>query len=514
MNKTISIHLQGVPFIIEEQAYEILRNYLERLIFLLKNQNGVEEIIQDVELRMAELFSSKISSSKQVIEAVDVEEILALLGNPEVFADYENMDESFKRVENENDEKENLYVKKRLFRDEENGILGGVCAGFASYFGVDIVIIRAIYVLLFIFGGFGFPLYIILWIITPRAKTSYEKLQMKGKPVTLEHIKSEIEDTAESIQKKSKAWGKKMREETTVLKGIKAIIRVISISIGIFMILSGIGIFIMSMVFIFGDPELIPAQINGEFMSLGKFGELVAENQTDMSYFFYGILFTSLSAVGLLWIGGIRLIVAYGSKWFKYVSGTFTVVMIVGIVLLSLMGAKTGRAFAVHGELEKELFSLNANELNLVFETSTHVDAKGYRTVSQGDMGVLKVVKNKIYFHGVHVQYHVSSDSLYHVKEILSSQGHDHHAALKKARNIEFKTWIASNQLHVSTYYKFPLKDKIRDQSVKLIIDVPAGKYVKFRDKVVYPYYDEAKGESDEERMHGYVHGNGEYETW
>lgn len=514
MNKTISIHLQGVPFIIEEHAFELLRNYLERLKFLLKNQKGSEEIIQDVELRMAELFSKKISGGRQVIEAVDVEEILALLGNPEVFADDDNMDTSFKESTNAKEENENIHVEKRLFRDEENGILGGVCAGFASYLGMDIVIIRAIMVLLFIFGGFGFPLYIILWIITPRAKTSYEKLQMKGKPVTLEHIKSEIEDAADNIQKKSKAWGKKLREENTALNGIKAIIRVISVAIGIFMILSGIGIFIMSMVFIFGDPELIPAQINGEFMSLGKFGELVAENQTDMSYFFYGILITSLSAVGLFWLGGIRLIVSYGSKWFKYASGTFTVLMIVGIVLLSLMGAKTGRAFAIHGELEKELYAVNANELNLVFETSTHVDAKGYKTVSHGDMGVLKVVKNKIFFHGVHVQYRLSSDSLYHVKELLSSQGHDHHAALEKARNIEFKTWLTSNQLHVSTYYKFPLKDKLRDQNVKLIIDVPQGKYVKFRDKVVYPYYDQEKGESDEERMHGYVHGNGEYETW
>lgn len=511
MNKTISIHLQGVPFIIEEQAFELLRNYLERLKQLLKNQKGSEEIIQDVELRMAELFSKKITGGRQVIEEEDVKEILDLLGNPEVFADDENIELETRET---NSQEENVRIEKRLFRDEENGILGGVCAGLSSYLGIDIVFIRAILAILVFFGGFGVPLYIVMWIITPRAKTSYEKLQMKGKPVTLEHIKSEIEDAADNIQRKSKAWGKKVREDNTALNGLKTIIRIASVAIGIFMIMSGVAVFIMSMVFIFGDPEFIPAQINGEFMYLGKFGDLVAESQYDLDLFFWGITLTSISFVGLLWLGGIRLIVAYSSRWFKYISGVFTVAMIVGIVFLSMMGAKTGRSMAVHGELEKDLYSLNAKELNLAFETNSSIDKEGFKTISHGDMGVLKVVKDKIYFHGVQVEYRPSADSLFHVKEMLASQGFDHHAALTKARNIEFKTWLAANTLHVSTYYKFPLKDKLRDQSVKLIIDVPANKYVKFRDKVVYPYYDQEKGKSDEDRMHGYIHGNGEYETW
>ena len=134
MYKTISIHLQGTPFQIEEGAYEILRNYLDRLKKILHNQKGSEEIIQDVELRMVELFTKLLLPSKKLIEQTMVEEVLAILGNPEIFGEDEPT------IEKETYSTSEARVDKRLFRDEENAILGGVLAGFANYMNWDVTV--------------------------------------------------------------------------------------------------------------------------------------------------------------------------------------------------------------------------------------------------------------------------------------------------------------------------------------------------------------------------------------
>lgn len=508
MYKTISIHLQGTPFQIEEGAYEILRNYLDRLKRVLHNQKGSEEIVQDVELRMAELFTKQLQPSKKVIEQAMVEEVLAILGNPEIFGDDEAT------TEKESYSSPEATIEKRLFRDEENAILGGVCAGFANYMNWDVTFIRAIYVLLIIFGGFGFPLYIVLWIITPKAKTSFEKLQMKGKPVNLESMKSEIENAADRIQKKSKAWSSKLQEEQGIQTGIKKIIRVFSVFFGLGALLLGTTFFITAIVFLFGDPDFIPAQINGEFMSLGDFGTLILESPTDSDYLMWGIIFTASSVIGLLWLTGIRAIFSFKSSIIRYSSLSLIFMMVVGIILLSLTGAKTGRAFAINGEIEKDLFTIDTTVLDLKFEQATGVDKQGFKTVSRGDRGVIKVANNRIYLHGVKIEYRKSTDSIFHVKQYFTANGRDHQKAILKAKQIDFKTDLIGKTVHANTFYTFPIQDKLRDQKVKLIVEVPQNGQVKVNGKIVYPFLENELDTKVEENSHAYVHGDGEYDSW
>jgi len=509
MNKTISIHLQGTPFQIEERAYQLLSNYLDKLKRILQNEKGAEEIIQDVELRMAELFTKQLQPSKKVIEQTMVEEVLAILGNPEVFGE-ENLNseqESFNK-------QTELIVEKRLFRDEENAIIGGVCAGFANYMNWDVTFIRAIYICLIIFGGFGLPLYFVLWIITPKAKTSFEKLQMKGKPVNLESMKSEIEDAAERIQKKSKVWTNKMKEENGIQSGIKKLVRVFSVLFGLFTLLLGTVLFITAIVFLFGDPDFIPAQVNGEFMSLGDFGTLILESAVDSDYMIWGIIFTAISVIGLLWMTGIRAIFTFKSSIIRYSFFGLVFMMVVGVVLLSLTGAKTGRAFAVNGEIEKELFSLDTTILNLNFENSSSMDKQGFKTVSKGEMGLIKVSNNRIFLHGIEIEYKKSEDSLFHVKHYFTANGRDHQKALLKAKHIDFKTTLNGNTIQANTFYTFPVSDKLRDQKVKLIIKVPANGQVKVNGKIVYPFLEDELETKIEENSHAFIHGDGEYDSW
>lgn len=507
MNKTISIHLQGTPFQIEEGAYDLLRNYLERLTKVIQNEKGSDEILQDVELRMAELFTKQLAPSKKVIETPMVEEVLSILGSPEVFGDSENtVEEKTKTVD--------VQVEKRLFRDEENSILGGVCSGFANYMNWDVTIIRAIYVGLIIFGGFGIPLYIILWIITPKAKTSIEKLQMKGKPVTLESMKSEIEDAADRIQSKSKDWSNKIKEEGTLQNSVKKIIRVFSVGLGLMFLVMGISLFVTAIVFIFGDPNFIPAQVNGEFMSFGTFGELILESDTDLSYFFWGVVLTSTSIIGLLWLTGLRLILSFKSVIIRYSSISLSVCLVLGIILLSLTGAKTGRAFAVNGEVERDLYCVNSDTLNMNFENLVAKDKDGFKTVSRGDDGFLKVVNNRIYLHGIEVEYKKSLDTSFHIKQLYLANGRDHQSSLTKAKHIDFKTRLEGNQFYSNTHYTFPSSDKLRDQKVKIIIEVPTKGLVQMNGKTVYPFLESDESKQVEENAHGYVNRNGDYDTW
>ncbi|MEN9941182.1 MAG: hypothetical protein RL286_678, partial [Bacteroidota bacterium] len=189
MNKTISIHIQGFPFVLEEQAYEVLQQYLSDLRKVLEHEEGQDEIIQDIELRIVELLQEKVSA-QQVVQLDQIQQIIQLLGNPEVFGEEESTTADQTRQENA----EPMAAHKRFFRDPEAAVLGGVAGGVAAYFNIDVVFVRVFFVLFTMVFGTGIPIYIILWIVTPRAQTASEKLQMRGRAVNVENIKTEFKE--------------------------------------------------------------------------------------------------------------------------------------------------------------------------------------------------------------------------------------------------------------------------------------------------------------------------------
>ena len=118
MKKTISVNIKGINFVIEEDAYELLQNYIDRLTSVLKNIQGSSEIIEDVELRIAELCTSKLNDSKTVIEYQDIESILSTLGSPEDFVDEdENVtNDEQQSTNNKNQSERRLFSQRKLSR--------------------------------------------------------------------------------------------------------------------------------------------------------------------------------------------------------------------------------------------------------------------------------------------------------------------------------------------------------------------------------------------------------------
>ncbi|SFI10673.1 PspC domain-containing protein [Halpernia frigidisoli] len=209
MNKTLSIGLAGFSFTIEEHAYIKLSDYLAALRNTL-DANEADEVMHDIEIRMVEIFKETLGK-REVINDDDVEKVIAQIGAPEQIEEQEKAYYSEQTSSTKKEERTSAFSgQKQLFRDPENGKIGGVCAGLANYFGIDPVWIRLLLIFFVIMKGFGILLYVILWIVLPQAKTASDYLKMKGKPINFDNLKEEsgkiVHFANESSQKLGQAF--------------------------------------------------------------------------------------------------------------------------------------------------------------------------------------------------------------------------------------------------------------------------------------------------------------------
>jgi len=200
MKKTVKIHISGYIFTIEEDAYDKLEDWLKKISTQFSDEEGGQEIIEDIEFRVAELLNDSAIGEEKIITLNEINKVITTMGMPEDFAE-ETRETTQTSQATEQKSKFNKKIKKRLYRDYDNSLLGGVCGGLGAYFSIDPVIIRVLFVLAFFFGGFGPLVYIILWIITPAAKTSSQKLEMKGERVSVSNIERTIKEEFENVKK-------------------------------------------------------------------------------------------------------------------------------------------------------------------------------------------------------------------------------------------------------------------------------------------------------------------------
>jgi len=185
MKKTITVNLNGRVFTIDEDAYRLLDNYLNNLRIYFRKEEGASEIIADFEARIEELFSEKTRAGFEVITIEQVEEVIARVGKPGDFADSEDSEEEKKQTFFT----EPKVVTKKFYRNMDDKMFGGVCSGIAAYFGWNVLAVRIIaIILIFATQLMIVPFYIIAWILFPGAYTAEQKLQMRGKPITVENI--------------------------------------------------------------------------------------------------------------------------------------------------------------------------------------------------------------------------------------------------------------------------------------------------------------------------------------
>lgn len=198
MNKIIQANLAGYAIAIDEQAFELLKNYLMSLENYFREKSDSEDVAKDIEARIAELFLAKVKKQHSFINEQDVKEAIETIGSPASFADSEQAP---------NTELVTTPSSKKLFRDPDDKLLGGVCAGLAAFFGLDSVVVRLITALGIFAGGISIFVYIILWVIIPIAKTPQDKFRMRGAAPDLNEIIEKVtKETKDVVEQVKKTW--------------------------------------------------------------------------------------------------------------------------------------------------------------------------------------------------------------------------------------------------------------------------------------------------------------------
>src|SRR5690554_810173 len=219
MNKTVTINIAGLVFHIDEDAYNELDSYINAVRNSIQ-QDEKEEIIADIEARIAELFSERIDSQTGVIRMSNVDEIINIMGKPEDYIIEEDAFDSKKSFQSS----VNFKQPRKVYRDGDKRILGGVCAGLGHYLNVDVVWIRIIFVLLFFLYGLSTLVYFILWIIIPKARTVADVLEMKGEPVNISNIEKQFRQGISHSYQTLKTNGKSAADIIRKIIGITLIV--------------------------------------------------------------------------------------------------------------------------------------------------------------------------------------------------------------------------------------------------------------------------------------------------
>ncbi|WP_455497726.1 PspC domain-containing protein [Coprobacter sp.] len=245
MKKTLTVNLNNTVYHIDEDAYIQLQDYLESLKDYFRNEEGAEEILSDIEARIAELFKERMRFGMQIITMHEVNEIITIMGHPEDFADdaldieaddatvageEDSGKQNTEKLEPEPPYQEVSSAKnlRRLFRDRDDAFLGGVASGLGYYFGVSTALVRILFILFTFFTGYAVLIYMIMWICIPEAKTAAQKLEMRGEPVTIDNIKRFVTET----MTKEEQISEKRNFGDYILWGIKAILKFVFVIFG------------------------------------------------------------------------------------------------------------------------------------------------------------------------------------------------------------------------------------------------------------------------------------------
>ena len=476
MNKTTSINLGGYFFHIDEDAFRKLSNYFDAVRKSL-SPDGREEIINDIESRISELFTEKLGTSKQVIGIKEVDDIITIMGQPE---DYKIEDETLKNDFHSNFAK--TSTTKKLYRDKENSFLGGVLSGLGHYFGVDPLWLRIIMVILFFGFGTGLVLYIILWVLIPEAVTTSQKLEMKGEPITISNIEKKVKEGFNEISDKfsnldhdkitSNAKNGAERIGNTLSEIIASIFKVISKIIGGFIVL-------------FTTMSVISVVICGIAM---LFFSSMPDN------FIYNHLHTPFSFETPIWIQGILLIIVIGIPLFfmlilglrilstriKSIGNTINysllAIWIIGLGAVLFLTIKEISQNAYSGKkIEKIAIKIKPTDtLNIKF-ISNNFYSKNIYEYKNFEVIHDDADKEIIFSNNVSIKIAETNEPIAFLQIEKSAEGSSNKNAKKTAEKIKYNVKIENNNLILDNYWITDLANKKHDQEVELFLYLPKG---------------------------------------
>ncbi len=188
MKKTVNVAIGGCSFTIDDDAYNALDEYLERFKAAIERTGGSISVSDEIEVRIADLLKGKLGG-RQVVDLAMAREVIGQLGYPEGYSDADDQGHGAPKEEYHYSGTDGERPARKLFRNPDDKRIAGVCSGIALFLGVDVVLVRVIFLVALICGSAGFWIYLVIWIAAPEARTAAEKCELRGIPVNAENIR-------------------------------------------------------------------------------------------------------------------------------------------------------------------------------------------------------------------------------------------------------------------------------------------------------------------------------------
>jgi phage shock protein PspC (stress-responsive transcriptional regulator) len=469
MDKTIKINLSGIIFQIEEDAYRMLRDYLQAVESRISNTPESKEIMDDVESRIAEIFQSQ-KGITGVISGENVESMISIIGKPEEFeqGDYGNEPRTY-----------DSSRRRRLYRNPRDTIIGGVCGGLGAYLNIDPVWIRLIFIILAFAGGFGVFVYLALWIALPGAYSEAQKKELHGASYSavVNEKRGAAGNEGYSTPGRSQS-GNALNEAFRAVGNVfYVLLRIIMIAFGVTFVLAGFAslvTFVMTFFFeypwVFFD-ESVDTSL---FYLPDVLGVFMRPEFTPWFIALLSIVIILPLLALIYW--GIRMIFWFRAKdWI--VSLVALIIWVISLSALAMISFSEGISFA------EEASSVNRVDLGslndtLYLKAGSKISSLKYdREISVPDNEYSLYINNKDNELYGKPEIRIAATDKRHANLEVErySHGRTRKEAEEKAEALIYSYKVSDDTILVDQYYKVPPEYKWSGSMVEINILLPEG---------------------------------------
>lgn len=506
MKKTVTVNISGIAFTIDEDAHDKLSHYLNTIRSYFSASEGRDEIMADIESRIAEMLQAKVSEKKQVISIADIEEVIAVMGKPEQFAGEDSAEKAEEKPGLASSERRT----KRIFRDPDDKVLGGVCSGLAHYFGFDPLWLRIAFAVVF-FAGFGSGLlvYILLWIIIPKAGTTSEKLEMKGESVNVSNIGRAIEEEMDDLKKRMNEFSEKAKNINTkpqvdkaknfISRFVEGFVQLLMLLLktfgkifGIILLVMGTILAIVFSALLLGKKAVISVTPEGvhSFSWSGITDMIFGSSDLSVLATIGLILLLGVPIIGLFY-AGIRLLfgIRHGSKG---IGIALTALWFGGLIISGVTALMLASDFSEKGNHEKKASLIQPLNNKLYLQVADDIFKEDRDRHGSGHSSHdfhLKINDDSAYFGNVRLDIEKSANDSFLLEVNFAARGETGKEAIELAKNINYGFAQEDSLLKFNTYYSI-VNQKWRNQHVKMTLKVPEGKSIYLGENMERIIYD------------------------
>jgi phage shock protein PspC (stress-responsive transcriptional regulator) len=471
MKKSININIAGIVFQIDDDAFEKLRSYLQEVNVRFSRIPGGHEALDDFEARVAEIFQNRRGITG-IVTMEDIDEMISIMGRPEDIAD---------DYEDEIPEQPVSSFQRRLYRNPDERIISGVAGGIGSYINVDPVWIRLLFILFSLFYGFGFFVYIALWIALPLAYSERRKQELYGNRYG--------SDKSGHRRRSDRAYGRPAGADTADRVGgalneifraigrfIVIFFRIILIIIGVSLIITGLTFLAMAiMALFFNYGPWLPGSAATETFYFSELFPLIITPSAIPWFIVLSLIVLALPLMGLIY-WGVKMIFQFRAK-----DGIISIIAlsiwIITAVALTMLLFSEGISFAESGR-QIERIDLDTDNNSIVLAIGKDLSATQYENKIdlpfEDNFSFFTTVDDKI-FCSARAYIRTTSEEVPFVEIKRYAQGASRRKAIANAENLEYNYSFRNDSLIVDSYFGLPDKTRWRGSDVRLHLYLPEG---------------------------------------